>query len=215
MLTRPIYRGISPILIVILLSVVAGGVFWYLSFRGSTRYQPVFIGLATGLTVALMSGAASSFITARTEARRSRDTRRTAYAEFLARSDELMDARAKFAKAESVCDAARRHLDVANTQVSLNPDEANLNARLVASAELKKAEGAFSSVTSTAQNIWKSYCAAETDVSRVVTRSVRPAFDEFRECPPEDTTARASARSKFVEAARIHVEDPINPASSR
>jgi len=202
-LRRPIYHRISPVLIVILLSIVIDGVFWYFGIHGAHRDRSAFVDLATAWAVAVMSLAASLFIAAITELRSSRNTQQIAYDEFLSLSDKLDAARAKVAMAESDRDAVRSDLDVANKHASLNPDEANLNARLVAYAKFMKAETALSSVRAAVLNLRDAYCAAESAVERVVTPSVRPAFDEFRKCPPEDATAHASARSRFAQAAHI------------
>jgi len=212
-LRRPIYRGVSPALIVISLSMVADGVFWYFGLDGAAQIQSAFIQLATGWTVAVMTLVAGLFLSARSEAissrNISRNKQRAAYQEFISKSDELDAIRAEFAIAKSAYDVARSKFDAADKQASLIPNETNLKARLVALAELTKAKGAFSSVEATARDLLEAYRAAETAVARIVTPSVRPAFDEFSKCPPENTLARASARSRFAQAAQSDLGSPL------
>ena len=208
-LCRPIYHGISPVLIVIALSLVADGVFWYFGVNGSAKNQSAFIQLATGWTVAVMTLVAGLFLSARSEAKSSRNIKRAAYAAFLSLSDKLVAAQADFAITESACDVARSEFDAADEQASLIPDEMNLNARLVAVAKLTKAKGALDSATATAQDVLEAYRAAETAAAKIVTPSVRSAFDEFSKCPPENTPVRAGARLRFVQAAEADLGIPL------
>lgn len=208
-LRRPIYRGVSPALIIISLSMAADGVFWYFGLDGAAQIQSAFIQLATGWTVAVMTLVAGLFLSARSEAISSRNKQRAAYQEFISKSDELDAIRAEFATAKSAYDVARSKFDAANKQASLIPNETNLEARLVALAELTEAEVAFSSVEATARHLLEAYRAAETAVARIVTPSVRSAFDEFSKCPLENTLARASARSRFAQAAQSDLGSPL------
>lgn len=218
-LRRPIYRGVSPALIVISLSMVADGVFWYLGLDGAAQIQSAFIQLATAWTVAVMTLVAGLFLSARSEAissrNISRNKQRAAYEEFISKSDELDAIGAEFAMAKSAYDVARSKLDAANKQASLIGNETNLKARLVAFAEFTKAEVDFSSVEATAQDLQEAYRAAETAAARIVTPPVRPAFDEFRKCPSENTLARASARSRFVQAAQSDLRVPVDQPAER
>jgi hypothetical protein len=198
-LRKPIYRRISPVLIVIVLSMAADGVFWYLGVDGPAPEQTAFILLATGWAVAVMALAAGLFI----DAIKSRNARRTAYEDFVSLSDNLVAALAQVTKAELARDAALSELDAANKNASRKPGDKNLNARLAAYAKFEQAKGVLESVTATAQNLLTAYGAAEAAVALVVAPSVRPSFDEFRNCPPGKTTARASARSRFVQDAGI------------
>jgi hypothetical protein len=212
-LRKPIYRRISPVLIVVVLSMAVDGVFWYLGVDGPVPEQTAFILLATGWAVAVMALALGLFIAAKSDERNTRKAQQTAYEDFVSQSDNLVAALAQVTEAESARDAALSELDTANKNASRNPDEKNLNARLVAYAKFEQARGVCEALTATTQNLLTDYGAAETAVALVVAPSVRPAFDEFRNCPPENTTARASARSRFVQDAGIDRGVLIGPAS--
>jgi hypothetical protein len=208
-LRRPVYRGISPALIVLSVSVIADGVFWYFGYNSSAQNESAFIQLATAWAVAVMALASTLYLSARSEDKDSRNKQRAAYEEFLTLSDELVAARAKFDIAESARDDARRKFDAADKLASLIGDETNENASLVAYAALAKEQSALNSVEAAATDVVKAYRVAKTAAEAIVTPSVRPAFDEFSKCPPKDTPARATARSKFVQAVQSDLGVPL------
>jgi hypothetical protein len=201
-------------LIVILISLIIDGVFWYYFFS-SKKYNSTFSDLATGLAVAVIILIGGSAITAWSERNDWRDAQQDSYAEFLFQSDELVEARAKHAEAKEVRDAAQSNLSVANERVHQNPVPVNLAARLRALDKFERAKAIFTSAATTANSALERYQAAEASVERVASNSVRPDFNQFRKALAENAAACASARSKFIQTARIRVRDPFDQPASR
>jgi len=203
-----ILRYTPQVLIVIFLCAAADGVLWYFCFNAPTQYRSAFISAASAWGLAVMAYVAKWLQAVTDQVKRARESRRVAYAKFLSASDSLVEANARLTDRKAAYDTARDELDAAKRQYDLSPTDQNKRTKITADVKLGKLSEALENASDYANDLPQTCEAASNDVDQLASRSVRPAFEAFRLCPPQHTSDRADARSRFVMAARDDLKLP-------
>lgn len=195
-------RYAPMILIVIVLGVAVDVLFWYLAFHHGIKHQSAFIPVASAWGLGVL-GYIATWLTGITDQRnKSRESRAAAYRSFLCASDERIEADAHLAGASANYDAAKSEFDRASERYASDLGTEHKKAKIEAENALQMRTNMLQSASDEAKKCQARYKAASSDVVPVVARSVRSVFEEFRECPPQDTPARDGARSRFIQAAK-------------
>jgi hypothetical protein len=181
---------------------------WYFCFNAAAQYRSAFISAASAWGLAVMTYVAKWLQAMTDQVKRTRKSRHAAYARFLSISDDLVIANARLTDSRTAHDTARDELDAAKRQFELSPTDQNKKTMITADVKLDKLWDALRNASNYAEDLPKAYLAASNDVDQLVSRSVRPAFEIFKQCPSQDTADRASARSRFVKAARDDLKLP-------
>lgn len=194
-----IREGVSLSGLLIALTAAVAVACLILSITAAARYRTTFIGLASGWGLAFVGSATTAAIAAR----KSRTKRQNAYRKFLDLSDDLVAAQECLGRAETRRDAAKVQSDAAQKQHASHPNSDNEKAAIAANVKLSVARSSWKSENATVGRLQKDYEAAGQAVDQLAPRSVRPAFETFRNCPSQNTSARVLARSAFVKASHL------------
>jgi hypothetical protein len=185
--------------LIIVLSAAGAIVFLILSFTAAARYRTTLIGVASAWGLAFVGSAS----TATAAARKSRTQRRNAYREFLDLSDELVAAHERLDLAKTGRDEAKAKAYAAQKQYESYSNTQNGDAAIAANAKLSGAGKVWTDADNAVTKLQKDYAAAVQAAGQLAPPSVRPAFEALRDCPPQDTPARSSARSAFAKAVGL------------
>jgi hypothetical protein len=167
--------------------------------KGDARETPSEVAIGAGTT--FLAGLISWL----TAALASRAQRRNAYAGFLTSADSLVKADACRLEAQAACDAASREFDAAQRKYGRFGNEQNGAAAIAANRRRTDAKQRLNFAETAVEGRQGEYDSAAQRVAELVRESVRPAFEAFRACAPQDTTARTLVRSAYVKAARRDV----------
>jgi hypothetical protein len=190
------------ILIVILLGAAVDLLFWYLAFHHGIKHQSAFIPVASAWGLVVI-GYLATWLTGITDQRnKSRESRAAAYRGFLSASDDLVAAEAHLADAKAGYDTAESEFDRASRRYESDGSPENKNAKIKADVNVDMRMKLLQTASDKAKKCQERYKTVSSDVETVVARSVRPAFEEFRDCPPQGTPARDDVRSRFIAAAK-------------
>lgn len=181
-----------------------------LSFFVAARYRTTLIGLASGWGLAFLGSASTAAIAAR----KSQAKRKEAYRNFLALSDSLVAAHERLSQAKTRHDAAKVEAHAAQKKHASYPNAANEKAAIAANARLSAARNCWKSEDAATGQLQKDYEVAGQEVDRLASHSVRPAFEDLRKCPSQNTSTRVSARSAFVKASHLDPGPPVRADES-
>jgi hypothetical protein len=190
------------ILIVIFLGAAVDLLFWYLAFHHGIKHQSAFIPVASAWAL-IVIGYLATWLQSITDQRsKSRESRAAAYRSFLSASDKRVEAEAHLVGAKADYDTAESEFDRASERYASDMSPENRRSKIFAETGLDRRTKLLQIASGKAGECQEFYIAASSDVETVVARSVRSAFEEFRNCPPQGTPARDGARSRFIEAAK-------------
>jgi hypothetical protein len=193
-------------LAIITVCIVIDLVFWYFCLESAPANRSPFVGAGSTWLAASVTYAATWIKAATDQAKESRKDRKTAYTNFLSASDDFVMANDRHAATEREYDNANNALAAAQRQYESDPTEDNRRARITAEARADVISRSLKDTTTDTENRRGVYEAASKEADRLVPRSVRLAFEDFRQCQPRDSPYRTATRSRFIAAARDDVK---------
>jgi hypothetical protein len=196
--------------LIIALTAAGAIVFLIISFTAAARYRTTLMGVASAWGLAFVGSAS----TAAAAAKKSRTKRQNAYREFLDSSDELVAAHERLDLATTRHDEEKAEASATQKQYELYSNAQNGEAAIAANVKLSDARKAWTNADDAVTKLQKDYEAAVQAVGQLAPPSVRPAFEAFRNCPPQDTPARTSARSAFVKAVGLNLAPHVMAVES-
>lgn len=185
--------------LLIALTAAIAVVFLVFSFTAAARYRTTLIGLASGWGLAFVGSASTAAIAAK----KSRTKHQNTYRKFLELSDDLVAAHERLDLAKTRRDAAKAEAYATQKRYELYSNTHNSEAAIAANVKRSVACKSWTNEDDAVNKMQKDYEAAVDAVDQQAPSSVRPAFEDFRNCPPQDTPARTCARSAFVTAVRL------------
>lgn len=193
------------------LLIASDAVLWYFGAVLGAVWGPAFLGVAAAWAAGILTieyPVASAWYQKRQERKAEREA---AYAEFLAFADGYAQAWRESARLGAANDAANSDLETAKNRYEL--DNSYENGCAVTSAETKAAKTAESLLSAklTADDLLEEYLTAKARVDQLAPKALRQVAKDFNTCLTLETSARDTARSRFIKAVQSDLGQPHWP----
>lgn len=189
---------VLPIIIVGSVLLAVDGALWYFAVTAGPKDRGALFAAASAWGVVIVGILVPWIRALLSEFEKSKAERRAAYTRLLSSLDNFIVAQTRFNNANAADKAARADLD----RLKVSSGQANSNAIDIAEAQWDTAAESLTSATAEAKSLLAEFKESAADASPLAPQSVQQAIAALNSTLDQAASAKDSARSNFVKAAR-------------